>query len=99
MVTESTGDKVYDFTCTSGFGAKSQEPFVSITCGEIDFHVQMGVIDAGRLATNIRYCAEAAIGDGFLITFLRNRVGLPDDQVFHLLAEYREYRAMLDGGS
>jgi hypothetical protein len=56
------------------------------------FGLQMSPAEAHALALNILEAAEAALGDGFLLTFLESEVGLPLEQLAPILVKFRGYR-------
>lgn len=82
----------FNFLLTTGFGARTQEPFVNLTEGGSDFHVQMSPEEAVDLAHNLLACAEAAVQDAMFIRFMREVVGLDDAHVFGMLMQFRQYR-------
>ena len=92
-----------NFVITSGFGVATQKPFVSITLGSEDFHIQMDlgsedfhiqmdVEDAVKLAIDIIRVAEASLIDAYFIKFMREEVDIPDHQIANILAQFRKYR-------
>lgn len=56
------------------------------------FGLQMSPAEARDLALNILESAEAALGDGFLLTFLEGEIGLSLEQLAPLLVKFRGYR-------
>lgn len=86
-----------NFLVTTGFGHKTQKPFVAVTVGNKDFHTQMSPEEAIDLAHNLLACAEAAQTDAFLITFLRKVVGTHDEAVMGILQEFRQWREQQGG--
>lgn len=56
------------------------------------FGVQMSPDEARALALNLLEAAEAALGDGFLLTFLEGEVGMPLAEVAPILVKFRGYR-------
>lgn len=87
-----TDDKIINFYVTSGFGGRTQQPFVQVLIEAADFMTQMSPEEARSLAFNLLACADAAESDGFLVTFLRERVGAKDNQVASILVDFREWR-------
>lgn len=85
------------FQCTTGFGHRTQKPFVAITVGAKDFHTQMSPEGAIDLAHNLLACAEAAQTDAFLIGFFRKAVGADEAAVVGLLQEFRQWREAQGG--
>jgi hypothetical protein len=84
----SLGD---EFFATNGYGARTKKPFVTLAYNGRQI-AQMRPEDATNLAHNLLACAEASLGDAFLIEFMRERVGLEDPQIGGLLGEFREWR-------
>jgi hypothetical protein len=54
--------------------------------------VQLTPDEARGLALNLLEAAEAALGDGFLLTFLEREAGMPVEQLMPLLRKFRGYR-------
>ena len=54
--------------------------------------LQLRPDEARSLALNLLEGAEAALGDGFLLTFLGREVGLSLEQLAPLLLKFRGYR-------
>lgn len=79
-----------EITVTSMYGAKNQRPLVSLRLRDVA--VQIEVEEARALGLNLLEVAESAIGDGFLVTFMRDKAGLGDGQVAALLNDFRHYR-------
>jgi len=81
------------FEVTSGFGANTQEPYVQILIHGGDFMTQMSPENARELAINLITAAEAADSDGFIMDFLKERVGIESikDRA-SVLIEFRHYR-------
>lgn len=78
---------------TSGFGHNTQQPFVQMLIQRADWMTQMTPESARELAFNLLSAADGAESDGFLITFLRNTVGVEDMRaIATILTEFREYR-------
>lgn len=80
---------------SSGFGHNTQRPFVQILIERADWMTQMSPAEARDLALNLLQAADGAESDGFLVTFLRERIGVEDMRtIASLLVEFREYRRM-----
>lgn len=84
----SLGD---EFFVTNGYGASTQKPFVTMSYNGRNI-AQMRPEDATNLAHNLLACAEASLGDAFLISFLRDKVGIEMGQIGGLLMEFRQWR-------
>lgn len=80
-----------EFFVTNGFGARTQKPFVTMSYNGRNI-AQMRPEDATALAHNLLACAEASLGDAFLIEFLHTRVGIEMPQIGGLLVEFRQWR-------
>jgi hypothetical protein len=88
-------DPQYSFLAESGFGQRTQQPFVQLSYNGT-LPVQMPVEDAIALAHNLLAAAEAAIGDAYMITFLRDNIGLEMEQIAGLIHEFRQWRDKRD---
>lgn len=78
----------------SGFGHNTQQPFVEVVIHAADWSTQMSPANARELAFNLLQCADAAESDGFLVGFLRQRIGVDNMRaVAGVLVEFRDYRA------
>lgn len=78
---------------TSGFGHNTQQPFVQMLIQRADWMTQMSPDTARELAFKLLQAADGAESDGFLINFLRSRVGVEDMRtIATILVELREYR-------
>lgn len=85
---------------TSGFGHNTQRPFVQMLIPRADWMTQMSPAEARDLAFNLLRAADGAESDGFLVTFLQEKVGVDDMRtIASLLVEFREYRRMQEGTS
>lgn len=81
------------FEVSSGFGHNTQQPYVQVLIQAADWMTQMPPSAAREVALNLLLCADAAESDGFLVTFLRERIGVEDMRaVASLLVEFRAYR-------
>jgi hypothetical protein len=80
------------FSVSTGFGHRTQQPYVQVLIAAADWMTQMSPADARSLAHNLLAAAEAAEGDAFLISFLRKRVGAEDEAVSGVLADFRKWR-------
>lgn len=92
--------KEISFMVTTGFGARERQPYVQVLIEAADFMTQMSPAKARELAANLIEAAEAAEGDGFLVGFMTERVGVDDDRaIVSVLSDFREYReAQRKGG-
>ncbi len=88
-------DKTINFHVSSGFGHRTQAPFVQVLVEAADFMAQMSPGEARGLALNLLQCADAAESDAFLIGFLRAKVGVEDEAVAGVLADFRKWRTGL----
>lgn len=85
---------------TSGFGANTQQPYVQVLIEAADWSTQMPPATARELAFNLLSCADAAESDGFLVTWLRQRIGVEDlNALAGVLMQFREYRDRQRGGA
>lgn len=89
-------DEPINFHVTSGFGGRTQKPFVQVLIEAADWSCQMSPSEARDLAHNLLECADAAESDGFLVTFLRKKVGLRDQQIASVLIDFRKWREAKD---
>lgn len=80
------------FNVSSGFGARTREGYVQLIIEAADFMTQMSPDNARELAINLLQCAEAAEGDAFLMTFMREQVKVSDEQAVQILIEFRQWR-------
>ncbi len=72
------------------FGANTEQPYVTLT---VPNQVNQIPIDVAReIAQHILEEAATAEQDGFLFTFLRDKVDLELPQIAGLVAELRDYR-------
>jgi hypothetical protein len=85
------GELPSEFWAESGYGHNTRKPFVALTYNGCKL-AQMPPETATELAHNLLSCAEAALGDAFLVEFMRDRVGLEMEQIGGLLNEFREWR-------
>lgn len=96
-----SGDTVIEeegivFEVSSGFGHNTQMPYVQVLIPKANWMTQMPPESARELALSLLACADAAESDGFLVTFVRERIGVDDMRaVASLLVEFREYREKL----
>lgn len=88
---ELEGELPSEFYASSGYGHNTEKPFVELTYNGRKL-VQMPPETAVDLAHNLMACAEAALGDAFLIEFMHTRVGLPREHIGMVLLEFREWR-------
>ena len=88
-----TEDNNIVFEVMTGFGHNTQQPYVQIVIQAADWMTQMSPADAREIGMNLLAAAENAEGDGFLVNFLRETVGMDDMRaVATLLMEFRQYR-------
>lgn len=86
-------EDITNIMVTSGFGHNTQLPFVQMLIKRADWMTQMSPATARELAMNLMACADTAESDGFLVTFLRKRIGVDDMRaIATILMEFREYR-------
>lgn len=81
----------YEFFVESMVASRSGKPAVTVTVNGADFTVNMQVSDARALALNLLRAAEAAEGDAFLVSFLRDGLGA-GDMTAHVLQQFRDWR-------
>jgi hypothetical protein len=74
----------------SGFGARTQLPFISLQLG--DEFTQMPPAQAREVGAHLLAAAEAAESDAFIMHWAQERLGVTRDQATMLLCEYREFR-------
>jgi len=84
------------FSVSSGFGHRTQAPYVQVLIEAADFITQMSPENARELAMNLLASAEAAEQDAFFISFLRKQIGANDRQVASLLTQFRDWRVSSD---
>ena len=81
------------FMVSSGFGHRERAPYVQVLIEAADWMTQMPPAKARELAANLLEAAEAAEGDGFLMTFLGERIGVQDERALAtVLMDFRAYR-------
>lgn len=81
------------FSVSSGFGARKRKPYVQVLVESEDWMTQMPPAKAMELAANLLQAAEAAEGDGFLMYFIQDVIGVPEvEKQAQLLVHFREYR-------
>lgn len=86
-------EDITEISVTSGFGHNTQQPYVQMIIQRADWMTQMTPETARELAFNLLQAADGAESDGFLINFLRSRVGVEDMRtIATILVEFREYR-------
>lgn len=78
------------FRVVNAYGARTREPFVQITLGG-EF-IQVTPTKARQLAGMLLQCAEAAEGDGFVMDFFTNQIGMEQKAAGALLMRFREHR-------
>lgn len=87
----SDGDEIV-FWVSSGFGHNTQRPFVQVVIEALDASTQMSPAEARSLALNLLDAADAAESDGFLVTFLRDKIGAEDCAIASILTDFRQWR-------
>lgn len=92
---ELEGELPSEFWAENGYGHNTRQPFVALTYNGRKL-AQMAPESAIELAHNLLACAEASIGDAFLIEFMRDRVGVEMEQIGGLLLEFRQWRDKRD---
>jgi len=85
------GELPSEFWAESGYGHNTQKPFVALTYNGRKL-AQMPPETATNLAHNLLACAEASLGDAFLVEFMRDRVGLELPELGNILLEFRQWR-------
>lgn len=88
---EDGDDLGNEFFAENGYGHFTHKPFVNLSYNGRRI-AQMRPEDATNLAHSLLACAEASIGDAFLIEFMRDRAGLEPAQIAGLLVEFRQWR-------
>jgi hypothetical protein len=85
--------KEISFMVTSGFGHRERAPYVQVLIEAADWMTQMPPAKARELAANLWEAAEAAEGDGFLMGYMAERIGVEDNRALAtVLMDFREYR-------
>ena len=92
MSGENSKDNV-SFMVSSGFGHRTQMPYVQVLIESADFMTQMPPSTARELAHNLLSAAEAAETDAFIIGFFREKVRIDDPRIMAILNEFREWGA------
>ena len=72
---------------------RDKQPYVSVRFR--DEAVQMTIAQARHHALLVLECIEAATSDAFLVEFMRAKVGIEEDHIVPLLAEFRKFREKL----
>jgi hypothetical protein len=85
-------EKQIVFSVSTGFGYRSQAPYVQVLIEAADFMTQMSPENARELAINLLCAAEAVEGDAFLVSFLRKKVGANDASIASILQDFRAWR-------
>lgn len=78
-------------TVTSGYGANTKRPYVALQIGDRRPH-QWSPEEARRVALLLLGGAEAAEGDGFVVEWFTEKVGLEPRQAAGLLHDFRTWR-------
>lgn len=88
---QRTNNQDHEITCSSGFGAKTEKPFVVIEMdGEL--WAQIPPESARSLAYGLLVSAEAAEQDAFLVSFVQKELGGTLEMAGGILAAYRKWR-------
>lgn len=80
-----------EFFAENGYGVNTDRAFVALSYNGRKI-AQMRPEDATNLAHNLLACAEASLGDAFLISFMRDRIGIEMPQIAGLIQEFRVWR-------
>lgn len=94
-------EELINWTVVSGFGHNTQRPFVEIIIRPHEVQTQMSPATARELAQNLLYAADAAESDAFLVTFMRQRIGVKDAKIIAgILMDFRKWRdeQAMEGG-
>lgn len=86
-----------DFHVTSGVGARTGQPIVTVAIRTSDFTVTISPEDARALAINLLECAASSETDAWLVAYLRGQ-GLNDKGVAAALVALRQYKMAREGG-
>ncbi|MBS1793634.1 MAG: hypothetical protein JSS81_07265 [Acidobacteria bacterium] len=74
------------------FGFHTRKPLVRISYG-ITFEVMTSPAEARRFALSVLEAAEAAESDAFLCNWMKNRIGITDDEkLVQILRDFRSER-------
>jgi hypothetical protein len=86
-------EDITEFMITSGFGHNTRRPFVQMVIQRADWMTQMSPEEARELAFNLLQAADGAESDGFLVSFLQERIGVESmNAIASILVDFREYR-------
>lgn len=77
---------------SSGYGANTKKPFITIESADIDKPIQLSPADARSFALNILEAADGAESDGFIVEFFKDEMGQDENTVGHLLIAFRKWR-------
>jgi hypothetical protein len=86
------GDTERKIEVRSGYGARTQEPFVTLSLPGPEPRVQLRAHEARDLAANLLEGAEAALTDGLIVEFCTRTLGMAVAQVAPILHQLRAYR-------
>lgn len=91
QVRQTANNREHTISCSSGFGAKTEKPFVVI---EMDGELlaQIPPESARSLAYGLLVSAEAAEQDAFLATFVQKELGGTVEMAGGILNAYRKWR-------
>lgn len=87
----TTGETKHLFV-SSGYGANTKKPFITIESADIDKPIQLSPADARSFALNILEAADGAESDGFIVEFFKDEMGQDENTVGHLLIAFRKWR-------
>jgi|SRR4051812_31343052 hypothetical protein len=80
---------------TTLYGRDNKIPMVEIQFPlktKVPGRIQLDLESAKGFALSIEEAIQASATDGFLIEFLREQLGLEDDQTWGIIAQFREWR-------
>ncbi|NJO83524.1 MAG: hypothetical protein HC828_12375 [Blastochloris sp.] len=82
--------KIDHFTVTSGYGANTKQPFVTLDGPKLPVQIESAA--ARALALSILEGSIAAEADGLVVEFFRSELDMEMEQVAALLRRFRDYR-------
>jgi hypothetical protein len=80
-----------DFWTTPIYGTNHHEPLVSIKLRDVA--VMVSPAKAREMGMMLLTAAESAVGDGYVVEFFMDRMGLGVDDVGTILADFRLWRS------
>jgi len=81
---------------SSGFGHRTQEPYVQLLEHEQDWMIQIPASDAAKLGIELIKASECALTDGLIMGFATEIADLTFEDAAGLLIHMREYRQKKD---